>query len=233
MAVTQDDWLQAQCSVLGAALIEPTLVPKVIAETTAKDYSGPCQSIYAVMRKLFLAGSSVDVVSVAAAMGSDYREYLMQLMEITPTAANIDHYIQLCREQSRILYVRNIGHQLTSADNSDKIRMLLEEASGMMVDKPSLKIVTMDDALKSFMTRHTGETHYLSWPIRDLDDRIYAELGDFIIIGGYRASIGRFWRGCWYLLSSRQKSKFRSNSKRAIFPRISMKLYSVKLRPLN
>lgn len=193
MAVTQEDWLQAQCSVLGAALIEPELVPKVIAQTTASDYTGPCQSIYKAMRKLFLAGSSVDVVSVAAAMGKDYRDYIKQLMDITPTAANVDHYIQLCREQARILSVRNIGHQLTSADSSDSIRQLLEEANGLMVDKPSLRIVSMSDALKSFMSRHTGDTHYLSWPVRDLNDRLYAELGDFIVIGGYPSTGKSAW----------------------------------------
>ena len=193
MAVTQDDWLQAQCSVLGSALIEPDLVPKVIAETTEQDYIGTCLSVYKAIRKLFLSGATVDVVSVANAMGPSYREYLMQLMEITPSAANIDHYIQLCREQSRILSVRSIGQKLSVAETSDKIRALLEDANSLMVDKPSLKIVSMGDALKSFMNRHTGEPNYLSWPIRDLDDRIYAELGDFIIIGGYPSTGKSAW----------------------------------------
>lgn len=193
MAVTQEDWLQAQHSVLGAALIDSDLVPKVISETSAKDYTGTCQSVYKTMRKLFLAGNNVDVVSVAAAMGQGHRQYLIELMEITPTTANIDHYIQLCREQSRILQIRGIAHQLTAAEHADDISKLLEQANSLMVDKPSLRIVSMDDALKSFMERHTGETHYLSWPVADLDDRLYAELGDFIIIGGYPSTGKSAW----------------------------------------
>lgn len=193
MAVTQDDWLQAQCSVLGSVLIEPDLVPKVIAETSEQDYIGTCLSVYKAIRKLFLSGATVDVVSVANAMGPAYRDYLMQLMDVTPTATNIDHYIQLCREQARVLSVQSIGQRIAAAESSDKIRALLEEANGLMVEKPSLKIVSMGDALKSFMSRHTGDPHYLSWPVRDLDDRLYAELGDFIVIGGYPSTGKSAW----------------------------------------
>lgn len=193
MAVTGSGWLQAQHSVLGSALIEPKLVPKVIAQTTSADYSGTCQSIYNAMRKLFLSGSPVDVVSIAAAMGAEYQEYLVQLMQITPTAANLDSYIYLCREQAKILAVQQIGRQIAEADSSDKIRSLLEQASGTMVDKPSLKITTMEDALQSFMDRHTAKPHYLTWPVRELNDQIHAELGDFLIIAGYPSSGKSAW----------------------------------------
>lgn len=193
MAVTGADWLQAQNSVLGAALIEPGLVPQVVSQTASTDYSGPCQSIYNAMRKLFLSGATVDVVSVAGALGPDYREYLMQLMEITPTAANIDSYIRLCREQAKILSLQNVGRQMSETDSIDKMRALLESASGMMVDKPSIRITTMNDAMKSFMARHTTQKQYLTWPIRELNERIYAEPGDFIIVAGYPSSGKSAW----------------------------------------
>lgn len=188
--MTAQDWLQAQNSVLGAALIEPSLVPKIIQQTRSADYSGPCQTIFNTMVKLFQRGTPVDVVSLASALGADYQQYLVQLMEITPTAAHIDHYIQLCREQAKVMQVRTLASRLASAENSDSIRKLLDEANGLMVDKPTLRIVTMADALNSFMARHTGEVKYMSWPIHELNDRLYAEAGDFILIGG-RPSSGK------------------------------------------
>ena len=107
MSVTSSDWLQAQYSVLGAVLIEPALVPKVIAQTRSEDFSGACQTVYEAMRRLFQEGKPVDVVSVNAALGGEYREFLLQLMQITPTAANIDHYIALCRDQARVALINN------------------------------------------------------------------------------------------------------------------------------
>ena len=193
MSVNQEDWLAAQCSVLGAVLIEPGLIPKVVAETTDHDFSGPARTVYNAIRKLFLSGGSVDVVSVAHELGQGYREYLKQLMDITPTAANIDHYIALCRDQARMLQIRDIGQQLVTVANQDEARKLLEEASGLMVDKPSLRIVTMSDALRSFMERHVTEAKYLSWPVSELNDRLYAELGDLIVMGGYPSTGKSAW----------------------------------------
>ena len=193
MSITGSDWLQAQNSVIGAALIEPGLVPKVIQQTRSADFSGPCQTIYNTMRKLFQDGSPVDVVSLANALGGEYRDYLVQLMEITPTAANIDSYIQLCREQAKVISVRSLAAKLASAQSSEEIRKLLDEANGLMVDKPSLRITTMADALKSFMERHTGQTNYMTWPIPELNDRLYAEPGDFILMGGFPSTGKSAW----------------------------------------
>lgn len=193
MAVTDDRWLDAQYSVLGSTLISPEVVPKVVSETSDRDYTGACLTVYRVIRKLFLAGTAVDPVSVAGVLGQNYRDFLVQLMEITPTAANIDHYIALCREQARVITVRELARKMTEADTSEKLRKLLEEANGLMVDKASLEISTMSDSLRSFMDRHTKETAYLTWPVRELNDRIYAELGDLIIIGGYPSSGKSAW----------------------------------------
>ena len=40
------------------------------------------------------------------------------------------------------------------------------------------------------MERHTGEVKYLTWPVSELNDRLYSEPGDFILIGG-RPSTGK------------------------------------------
>lgn len=203
MAVTQEKWLDAQYSVLGSALISPEVVPKIMHETTEKDYFGTCLTVYKAIRKLFNSGASVDPVSVKGLLGDSYQSFLMQLMEITPTAANIDHYIALCREQARVSTIRDLARKMAEEENSETIRSLLEEASGMMVDRPSLKITTMADALQSFMSRHTRQTDYLTWPVRELNDCIYAELGDLIIIGGYPSSGKSAWalQCAWYWAS--------------------------------
>ena len=99
MALTNEDWLKAQCSVLGSALIEPKVVRKVMVETASTDYSGACRTVYDAMHQVYLSGKPVDPVSVGAVLGPEHREFLVRLMDVTPTAANIDHYITLCREQ--------------------------------------------------------------------------------------------------------------------------------------
>ena len=190
---TEDKWLDAQYSVLGSILIEPDVTPKVMAGTAERDFSGTCLTVYRTIRKLFLSGAAIDPVSVAGALGKNYQNFLVQLMEITPTAANVDSYIALCREQAKVTRIREISRSMADASSSDELRKLLEEANSLMVEKPSLRITTMSDALKSFMDRHSRQVEYLTWPVIELNDRLYAELGDMIIIGGYPSSGKSAW----------------------------------------
>ena len=232
MSVTSSDWLQAQYSVLGAVLIEPALVPKVIAQTRSEDFSGACQTVYEAMRRLFQEGKPVDVVSVNAALGGEYREFLMQLMQITPTAANLDHYISLCRDQARVLAVREIGEALQAAEDTGQIRELLEKANGVMVEKTGLRIATMDDALRSFFDRHSGGTKYLSWPILELNDRLYSEPGDFILVGGYPSSGKSAWSlQCAWHWAREQKVGFFSleTSSEKLFDRMMASVANVSM----
>ena len=141
----------------------------------------------------FQDGKPVDIVSVSAVLGQEYRKFLRELMDITPTAANIDHYIHLCREQAKVFTIRDLARRLSTQDSTDSIRDLLNQANALMVDKSALRITTMEMAMRSFMERHTGETHYLSWPVRELDDRLYAEPGDFILVGGYPSTGKSAW----------------------------------------
>ena len=209
MALTQEKWLDAQYSVLGSMLISPEVVPKVMHGTSERDYNGPCLTVFRAIRDLFQAGTAIDVVSVANALGQGYRDFLMQLIDVTPTAANIDHYITLCKEQSRVIAAQELARQMTEAETTSQLRRLLEEANSLMVEKTSLRITTMADALQSFMTRHTQKTDYLTWPVRELNDRIYAELGDFIVIGGYPSTGKSAWAlQCAWHWASRYKVGF-------------------------
>lgn len=188
-----NNWLDAQYSVLGSVLISPEVAPKVMRETSELDFSGACLTVYKAIRGLFLQGSVIDPVSVANALDPTYRNFLMQLMEVTPTAANIDHYIAICREQSRVSAIQDLAQEMARTDSSDKMREILEQASGLMANKPKLKIVTMADALRSFMDRQAKQADYLTWPVRELDKHIFAEAGDFIVIGGYPSAGKTAW----------------------------------------
>lgn len=209
MSVTSSDWLQAQYSVLGAVLIEPTLAPKMMVETQAADFSGACQTVYDAMRQLFTEGKPVDVVSVNAQLGGQYREFLMQLMQITPTAANLDHYISLCRDQARILAVRDIGQQLSAAECIDNARHLLEAGNSLMISSCGQKTVGMSDCLRAFMERPEGKPDFLSWPIEAFNSCLRVKPGKFILIGA-EPSVGKtaFALQCAYHWAKSKKIGF-------------------------
>lgn len=190
MRLTAQDWLQAQYSVLGAALLDEGAALQVLSETEERDYQGPCLSVFNAMRGLFLQGKPLDPVSIAASLGGDYRQFLGELMEAAPTAANVGYHIQLCREQSRVLAIRDLANQIAQADTKDAVQQLLEQANGLMVTRQALQPVTMSEALKKFMDRPGKKVKYLPWPFSGFNDYLRVKPGRFLIFGA-EPSVGK------------------------------------------
>lgn len=190
MSVTNQSWLDAQYSVLGAALIEPTVVPRVMAETSEADFSGACLTVYQAMEAVFASGYPVDPVSVAAKLSGEYRAFLQQLMEVTPTAANVESYIAICREQSRVLACREIGLQLADCETSGAVRSLVEDAAKLMSDTQTKRTVNMVESLRRFFEKPEKPTRYLTWPIPELNSELYVSPGKFVVFGA-EPSVGK------------------------------------------
>lgn len=185
MAITSESWLQAQYSVLGAVLIDPRTVGPVIQGTTEEDYSGHCKTVFQTIKRIFTSGQAVDVITVANALGQQYFDFLKQLMEITPSAAGIHSYISICRSQARVLALQELGRKLADAANEDESREIMAQANTLLVERQSTKVYSMAEMLHAFSNRAQAEKVYTRWPISELNDRLFTEQGDFVILGGY------------------------------------------------
>ena len=182
----------AQASVIGAMLIDDRCVPEVVSIVSEDDFTAAYRSIFRAMRWLFDEGCSVDPVTVMHQLGGDpeYRRILMECMDVTPTAANAGQHARILREQHRVLRLRELGNQLLSVGGLAEARKLLEDAAAMAADTDNRRICTMMQAMQEFSERHSGEVHYLDWPIRELVEPLGVEKGDFIVVGG-RPSTGK------------------------------------------
>lgn len=185
MVVTSQDWLDAQYSVLGAVLISPELTAKVVGETSEADYSGQTLSVYRAIKAVFLEGKQADPVLVCSKLGTEYSDFLLQLMEVTPTAANIDQYIGLTKSRGQLVRLRSIGQALQAAESVEDAAVWLDRANKAMVQRGSVRITSMEQALEDFFQRHEARPEYLTWPIESLNNKLYAEAGDFIVLGGF------------------------------------------------
>lgn len=182
----------AQASVLGCVLIDDRCAPQMLGAVHESDFSGTYRSIYRAIRELFHRGKQIDPVSVLHEMGglTDYRDLILQCMEITPTCHVLPQHCKILREQNRLNQIRTLAAQLTSASNLAAARKLLEDAAGFAADRDNNRVSTMAQAMSDFMERHTGEVHYLPWPVKELESELEAEPGDFIVVGG-RPSTGK------------------------------------------
>lgn len=114
--------LTAENAVIGAMLIDETQVADILAAVDPTDLCDPGnRQIYQAARALLLEGAPVDPVTIRGKLGKDSEGRMLQLMEITPTAANWREYAALMREQATLERIRDIAQDLATALSSPKI----------------------------------------------------------------------------------------------------------------
>lgn len=188
------DYTLAQSSVLGSMLIDERCAPVVLAALRAEDFDeGMSRDIFNTISDLFLDGEKVDPVTVLAKLGGpskERRKYIRDLMAVTPTARNVEAYIDIVREQSRTRQLRVLGAALCECQDAKDAQDLVSQINDLMGDRHGVRAVNMMEALQRFFDRQERKQEYLTWGLRFLDEGIYAQEGTLLILGG-RPSDGK------------------------------------------
>ncbi len=102
--------LEAEQAVIGAMLIDPACVAEVIELLRPEDfYAEEHQRIFETIYSMFNSARKIDPVTVLDQLKAQGyyddaggRAYLMQLMEVTPTSANVKEYAAIVRDKSML-----------------------------------------------------------------------------------------------------------------------------------
>ena len=188
--VVDERHVEAEMSIIGSMLIDNDVIGIVLSEATEDDFSGTYKTVFMAIRELFNENIPVDPVIVNHKLGDCYGQFLLDLMQLTPTAANIKPYLKILKEQSLLRKAIDIGTELMDARDIEGVRELIDKAGKLLSDRPRNKIIDAAGLLSMFYNNQFTKAEYLTWGISKLDDNIYAESGDFIVIGG-RPSVGK------------------------------------------
>ena len=113
--------LEAEQSVLGSILIDSRCVADVIGIVKPEDfYLRQHGEIFETLYHLFVYSRPIDGVTVAGELEKNgiyteaTRPYLVQLMEVTPTSANVGEYVRLVREKALLRQVAMAASDITA-----------------------------------------------------------------------------------------------------------------------
>ena len=188
------DLLTSQHTVLGCMLRWPDCIGEVMLKLTEDDFlNADCKTVFCALRDVFRSGQAVGPVMVADKLTTGltptqskaWRTLLAELMEFAPTAANVDAYADIVREQARLYGLRNLGTAMSTAHTIEDAEQLLGQAYDILAAKSSIKAMTMTEGYLDFMDRHDSKPDTLSWSLDDLNEQLHVEPGDFIAVGGY------------------------------------------------
>ena len=116
----QPQSLEAEQSVLGSILIDSRCVADVIGILKPEDfYLEQNREIYETIYTMFNFSETIDPVTVLNKLKElgyyhdNSRDYIMQLMEITPTAANVTRYANIVRDKAMLRGLSQAAGEIT------------------------------------------------------------------------------------------------------------------------
>ena len=112
---------QAEQAVLGSMLIDADCAKAVMDQLQTQDfYLRTNRDIFETIYQMFVYSKPIDGVTVAGEMekngksNEQTRSYLVQLMEVTPTSANVMEYVRIVQEKSLMRQVAFAAGSITT-----------------------------------------------------------------------------------------------------------------------
>lgn len=114
--------VEAEQAVLGSILIDARCIPEVVDALKPDDfYLRQNRDIYETIYSMFSYSATIDPVTVLDQMRqngvydeNNSRGYLLQLMEITPTAANVKEYVAIVKDKALLRRLAEASGQITA-----------------------------------------------------------------------------------------------------------------------
>ncbi|MEG1869720.1 MAG: replicative DNA helicase [Oscillospiraceae bacterium] len=113
--------MEAEQSVLGAILIEPNCLSSVLEYINSESfYRKQHGEIFGIMSEKFISAQPIDVITVLEEVKAQKvfpdeqsaKVYLMQLVQIVPTTANVVSYAKMVQEKYYIRNLMNVAKEI-------------------------------------------------------------------------------------------------------------------------
>ena len=160
---------QAEQAVLGSMLIDPDCIKDVMDKLQPEDfYLRANRDIFETIYHMFIYSRPIDGVTVAGEMerngvyNDNTRDYLVQLMDVTPTSANVREYGKTVLDKSRMRQVAAAAGSITAmvqegnGDAGDMLESAEQKVYAIRRGRSAQNMVTVSMVLQDVMN-HLAE----------------------------------------------------------------------------
>ena len=157
---------EAEQAVLGSMLIDGDCVKDVMDQLQAEDfYLRQNREIFETIAHMFVYSQPVDGVTVASEMEKNgtyteaTRPYLLQLMEVTPTSANVNEYVKIVRDKALMRQVATAAANITAmvqeggASAGDMLESAEQKVYAIRRGRSGQSMVPVSQVLQDVMSR--------------------------------------------------------------------------------
>lgn len=187
-------WKQAQGAVIGSLLIDPDHAAGMIFSQARPDFFSDqsLRHVFTAAREIWAEGRPVDAVTVCAALGGGYAKLLAECMTATPTAANVESYLGICRDAAKLSAIQTAALAITTSDSLSEAAEAYEQLGTRLRDLDEFEDLALDELIGRYCDRLSDTTppDYLKFGIEQLDKLLNVSPGKFVILAA-DSSVGK------------------------------------------
>ena len=204
--------MEAEQSVLGAAMQEPGALTLVMEAVTADDFYFPQHAVvFRAMQALFSQSRAVDLVTMDAELkrsgalaGIGGTEYLIELIRLVPTTAHLKHYIDIVLEKatlrkliaasgeiSQVCYEERLSLEDTLLHAEKAIFDIVMKRTGVQQLTPIREVIKNTLAQIEELVRNKGKINGVPTGFILLDRLLTGLHAGELVLVGARPSMGK------------------------------------------
>lgn len=196
MAEMMELYQQAENSVLGVLIAEAEVnAAEVFSRVKPEDFvTGISRSIFETCREMYRQGDAIDPLTVKAACGTEYMDWIRELEQITPSSRYCSAYVDKLLELSKRyrlqkLFREALDQNLAGVPMEDLIGKV-ECMNEVLAADNDRRSRTMKDLVFGFFSRVGQKRTFLDWGFDELNRYVKVKRKHYVVIGA-RPSAGK------------------------------------------
>lgn len=178
-----DNTLRIEATVIGTLLHDSSQIGEVVAALKPSDFGqNMTRTLYAAICKLHFAGAPINRVTVEHELGDEWSEAVAEMLKYT--TSDVVYYAEILKEENRLHQIRTEAMAISSAPTLAEASKSIDSLNALLLTRRSAEVVSSSEAARDFLSVQE-QAEYLPWGIKEIDDYVDCELGDFVVIGGY------------------------------------------------
>ncbi len=187
---------EAEQSLIGAILLDAdAILPEAETLLEPEDfYFSEHRTIYRTMSGHFFDGKAVDVVTLAAQLGEEYKKILLRAAGAVPYPRNWRSYAQIVLDAARrrraVEATEGLLESISEDGSMEECQQRAAQICTALSETRSDQTVSAAEGFTEFYASLDKPVDYLRTGFSELDRYTYIQRGDFVVIGA-RPSVGK------------------------------------------
>ena len=181
-----ENLVQMQWTILAEMIRKPSIIGNVVAQLSREDFTAiATRTLWDAITSIHNSGAPMEIPPLREALGEDAELLLNEAWHYGTD--DVQWYVDRLKVYRRAAEIKAVCYELTAAEDMEEIQEKLDRLNAMAVTSRKVQVYTAAD-MAGIMLEELNDAEaskLIPTGLRELDDIIQLEAGDFVVLGGY------------------------------------------------